>query len=273
MENVLGGLTVENAEITRLEDENDWPVFRSTVSVITNANMNPVQRTVMTIVHSPNPDDPVEYKGTLWIIAENAHSNQHSQFANVLYERSGTESEPHLKVSMRTATFAASVDPITSSGVLDYNLGDETNANIPRYFNFDLNPLTNEGVMSFWRGFGYQYLGATHGSAFSISAGSDGRLAGCGLLGQAGNGNSILKATDLNVALTPMCVGAYCPDNVFTKKVHKSCFAQNAEGLYLVDTTTTGDANGYVEVLNSATGVTIPDILTLTGFTQNVKAD
>ena len=195
---------------------------------------------------------------------------------SVRYERAGTGEDTRVKMEIREARINVNqdTDPFTEEGLVNYNananmtstdpnqLGSfpwEANAYIGQisYIAFDMNPVTSEGSLSFWKNPGGNYSESARGFIFEVNYDDEtGLLNGCGIAGAAleANQSSIRQATFAGIDLEP--TGLYTPmvcwsdgnngqgDNI-SSRVWKQCFSQNSEGVYEIDTTQTTSEKGY----------------------------
>jgi hypothetical protein len=218
-------MTVTAATLERLEDSNDFPVYRIIIKAALGAGG--VTRTVG-VIHSPFNDDNTEYSGTMYTIMEGvpefaggpagklgatppppAATNDKYQMMSVTYKRTIASGKTTLTAELRSAqmdkTLAASA--IDSSGVLDLNVGTNiatatlgsTNygeyTGFPQandavagitFVGFSLDPDSNEGTLAYWKNPGGNYYENARGFNISIAANATTSvLEGCATSGSA----------------------------------------------------------------------------------------
>ena len=268
------GINVNSAKITRKPDASSRAVYHNQVSF-----SDPGGRTIeINLVHSPDATGSNDnYNGTLWTISEGgkapgpgpgSQSTNKKRYLHINYSKTTSGSTVNMQAEMRRANILNTLDPITSKGELDLNVGatftgsptdpnygnySTPNANdtieAMKYISFNMNPDTNEGSMSYWVNPGGNYFENARGFVFNVTKNTTtNTLEGCAVTGAtqttgAPNGISIRRALREGGAVTLEPRGYYHPfaDNNLTTKtkdtrqpgqsgasVSKQCFSQNA---------------------------------------------
>lgn len=321
---------IDSAVLKRMTDADGRPVFQSKIEM---TEKNGVKRTV-TLVHSPaSPTDNSTFEGTMTTKEDRSgatalHGNPggstKTRVLSVVYKRSvDSAGVPSMTYELRTARIVPElVDTALSGGVLDLNVSVNENGDYVKdgavlsnpnelvdgiqFIGFNLNPLTNAGIISYWQNPGGNYNESARGMVAKLEAASDGTMSGCAVTGAGrddqGQGLSIRKAIKAGVTISPNSfyhpfysteqggtttgsdsIGTwhertqanpgggnkvqrwYVPlDSDATKAVDfatkqtgllvsKQCFAQDAEGVYKIDTAKTTQAAGVELVSTSDT--------------------
>lgn len=217
----------------------------------------------------PIPEELKPY-GT---VANNILGEMGKDVTSVQYSKSGTGTDERIKVEIRDARINSLHEPFDDEGLVNYNSGadlkdpaSDSYGNFPweanaylsqvRYVLMDVNPLTSEGNIAFWRNPGGSWDESARGFIFEISYDdTTGTLKGCGIVGAAltQNESSVRQAILKDVDLDP--TGTYTPQVCWkepggggTQKpayVMKQCFSQNSDGFYKIDTAETTSSQGF----------------------------
>ena len=254
-----GGRTKEvvtSITMKRLADVSSQKVYQ-TVYKMTDDQSN---TRVFTLNHSPKDTSNEEYNGTLYFavkppkgkadpMAGNGAQADMTFFVSISYQRSkNTDGTYSMAYEARSARFTNDIDPITSTGLLDYNASADltssnASANFAQYkkadgsyyaqanqaanaFNYITvtNTEDKDGKLTgqkigFWVNPGSNYYENARGMAFSAAPNSTtGLMEGCSVSGSASvnmsSGISIRRmlnenATNSDISLTPR--GMYHP--------------------------------------------------------------
>lgn len=307
LENAAGKLKISRAKITRLEDVDDRPVYKSEVTMTDFTE----QKIDIDLVHSPAKDGTNDtYNGVLSVKFtggkyEGLGSNK-IRAMSVVYARSESKGKKKMKYEVRNAALKDTLEPFNGDGTVDFNAGavftgtkatdgygnygtGQPNDFISgmKYIEFDVDPDTNEGNLSYWVNPGGQYYENARGFLFNIAANDDGDLSGCGVSGATGSGGvselgagiSIRRALkegadDKDLTLEPRgYLHPFANNNTLTAgekddrqpgqrgtTITKQCFKRNSEGKYVIDTKKTTHAHGYDIIEGSASTVKRPAV-------------
>jgi hypothetical protein len=224
---------VEFASITRLEDEDGAPVYRTDVKVSKTqvdpgGNVTGSSTKELHLVHSPADGDSGNYRGVIWMVQSTDNAANAPIHFGVSYAKTGTAEEPRLKFEVRRFDWKGSVDTALATGLLDMSAG--ANFSVPstdpaygmfdgvansgaqggdhnaivtniRYLNFDINPLDGAGSVAVWTNDG-NYKTAARGLVTTFARGSDDLFQGCSVAGAAADNLSVRMALKDGPALT-----------------------------------------------------------------------
>lgn len=274
-----GFMTAEQAEISRLDDIDGNPVYRTDL-VLKDANSKEME---VHLVHSPGADDAAT--GTLWFLHHPPAAQQENDPNNtanknfvmsINYERKKEGDETRMRYEVRRAAIVNTIEPFTAAGLVNYDGIPEDAQNDKvhaiNYVAFDMNPDTNAGSLAYWQNPGGSYNESARGFLFKVEADSDGKLSGCGVSGATSN-VSIRKALKEPSETNTLAPTRYWhprenqnihPDKDTRydqnegNKITEQCFGQNDDGTYAIDTTKTDDAHGYKVIAGTATDVKPP---------------
>ncbi len=266
--------TISVAKILRLADAGGKAVYKSTLTFKSKDGLS----VDFNIAHSPT-DASGTYSGVMWIKRSGGTNQPGSQqgadgqsVTSVQYSRTGEGSSAKLKMDIVFANLAGSLTPFTAEGSVKLPSNDiagdanSTLSAIKRY-SFDINPETSEGKLALWINPGGSLKERARGFIFDVAYDAESNsLKGCGLAGA--DQSSIRDAAAAARTLTP--TGVYTPfvcraDSTSpgmqtAPKLWKQCFAQDADGVYVIDSAKTIDAHQYDYVPVADGGVTPPSI-------------
>ncbi len=278
---------IDNAEITRLDDENGRAIYLTSIGF---HRSDDGMTFVLNLRHSPSTEGNLSYDGRLWMTVDGPNMQQKDHIS-IPYTRSGTEEAPLVKYGMLQAEIDKLItDSFLENGALDINkhgnfslpandgnYGNSSGIAAVRYIGFDMNPITNEGKFMFWNNSSGNYGEAARGIVFEITKQEDSNaLAGCSITGAAGGAGSGASAGSIRDAqkrkVDPTHKGYYHPQNTnptcdaskgecqFAAYVYKQCFKQTADGKYEIDTTKTTAVEGFEIVPVGSHGLNIPEM-------------
>ena len=277
-----GFLTINTATITRLEDVNSLPVYRTDITIVgPDGGAMEVH-----LVHSPGEGD--NGKGILFTkqsggnVAKDPGGGNNSSNKNFVmsinYDRTVEDGNNIMRFEVRRGAIVNTVDPFTSSGLVNYDAVGQSAQNSEihaiNYVAFDMNVDTGAGTLSYWMNPGGNYIESARGFVFKIDQDTGGILKGCGVSGATSN-ISVRKALADSTDLKPtnywhpfenshaQCDNRYpCVGNGLSQtgtSVTIQCFKQDSSGVYLVVDSTTGTTtNGYAVVESNANPIAPP---------------
>jgi hypothetical protein len=273
---------VSTASMVRLDDVDGNAVYRSDVTITDpNGNLDEVH-----LVHSPVADG--SSTGTLWFKRQSKskllagqqvdpnNSENKNDVMSINYAKTLVDGRERMTGELRRASIVNTIDPFEDNGLVAYsNLPEDAqNADVHRikYVAFDMFPDNNEGSLSYWMNPGGNYNESARGFLFSMEAGVDGGLSGCGVSG-ATAGVSIRKAlaepSETNALIPVRYWHPRGSSNISADKdarftsnegsfVTEQCFKQDADGVYAIDSDKTADERGYEVVARDAVEVEPP---------------
>jgi hypothetical protein len=139
----IGGVTVEEAKITRNEDQDGRPVFLTEITIERDVGNGKTQLDEVKVLHSPGPDGNTAYNGRLWM-RSGVHDPNATQaqagggsmtYLAIDYARGGSASEPRIQYKLLQGQYAQDgvtqepydivlpVSPFDGQGRLDLNAG------------------------------------------------------------------------------------------------------------------------------------------------------
>lgn len=270
----MQGVTIEEAGIKRLKNQDRFPVFRSYIKLTNNQD----SRTLV-LIHSPEDDKNLKYKGVLQIRSEiKDGENIWEHGVSIKYRKSQVDDEnSNLKYEVKKMRLnkAAGVKLFKPNGSVNFEDLEESweNSKVSNisYFAFDIDPSTTAGNMSFWMNPGGRDSEAARGFVFKTTKEADGTLKGTAYAG-ADRGMSIRKAfrekkrLKVTGCFTPFSKKVKCGDgtNNMSDQFWKQEFKQNPETGKYVETSA-GD--GY-EVLTNTDELPTVDLSDMKGVSK-----
>jgi hypothetical protein len=278
-----GHLTVDSANLAKLDDIDGKSVYRSDIKV-TNERGHVLE---VHLVHSPGDGD--NGNGTLWFIrsGEKAPAGSPANDPNgpeskndvmsITYSRSETGGVPNMRFESSRARIADTIDPVDAAGNINFagipKEAQNDTINAIKYVAFDGNTETNEGNLSYWMNPGGSYDESARGFLFNTTVNTDsGVVAGCGISGATAAVSIRKSVLDPSDANTLQPVRYWHPQE--NKNIHpdkdarysanegdfitEQCFKQGSDGLYAIDADETPDAHGYDVIATAATHVEPP---------------
>jgi hypothetical protein len=143
----IAGVTVEEAKITRNEDQDGRPVFLTEITIERDVGSGKTQLDEIKVLHSPGPDGNIAYNGRLWMRSGTHDPNAPQAqggggptpatmtYLAIDYARGGSASEPRIQYKLLQGQYVQDaatqepydivlpVAPFDGQGHLDLNAG------------------------------------------------------------------------------------------------------------------------------------------------------